>query len=241
MNNIVCMKWGDKFGPEYVNRLHSMVKNNITLTFRFICFTDNPEGINSDIETFLFPKGEIKGKNKHCWRKLTIFTNPLEDITGTILFLDLDVVIVDNIDCFFEPKEEFIIIKEWMPSHGLGNSSVYRFQAGGHSDVLEYYLENTEDVIKNYRHEQDYLTCFMKKQNNLAFWDPSWCVSFKHNCIPPFPFNLWKEPIIPENAKIAIFHGQPSPREAIAGRVEGVNRFARIFRPAKWVKKYWES
>ena len=29
--NIVCMKWGKKFGPQYVNRLYKMVEKNLTL------------------------------------------------------------------------------------------------------------------------------------------------------------------------------------------------------------------
>ena len=36
MANIICMKWGTKYGPEYVNRLASMVKRNITIPYRFV-------------------------------------------------------------------------------------------------------------------------------------------------------------------------------------------------------------
>jgi hypothetical protein len=28
MATILCMKWGKKYGPEYVNRLHSMVSRH---------------------------------------------------------------------------------------------------------------------------------------------------------------------------------------------------------------------
>jgi hypothetical protein len=31
---IVCVKWGTLYGPEYVNRLYAMVKRNITGPFR---------------------------------------------------------------------------------------------------------------------------------------------------------------------------------------------------------------
>ena len=27
-NNVICVKWGTKFGPEYVNRLYKMVEKN---------------------------------------------------------------------------------------------------------------------------------------------------------------------------------------------------------------------
>ena len=38
--NVICIKWGDKFGANYVNSLYNMVERNLTLPHRFICFTD---------------------------------------------------------------------------------------------------------------------------------------------------------------------------------------------------------
>ena len=46
---IVCMKWGNKFGPEYVNNLYHMVKRNITLPFRFVCMTEIHDGIENGV------------------------------------------------------------------------------------------------------------------------------------------------------------------------------------------------
>ena len=37
---VLCMKWGTKYGPEYVNRLYSMVRRHLNGDFRFICLTD---------------------------------------------------------------------------------------------------------------------------------------------------------------------------------------------------------
>lgn len=42
--NVICIKWGDKFGSEYVNSLYKMVEKKLTIPHRFVCFTDNPEG-----------------------------------------------------------------------------------------------------------------------------------------------------------------------------------------------------
>ena len=39
--NIICMKWGTKFGASYVNRLYDMVERNTTVPHRFVCFTDD--------------------------------------------------------------------------------------------------------------------------------------------------------------------------------------------------------
>ena len=51
------------------------------------------------------------------------------------LFLDLDIVIVDNIDCFFEIEGEFRIIKDYS-WRITGNSSVYRFDIRKQGYVL---------------------------------------------------------------------------------------------------------
>ena len=46
---IVCMKWGTVYGPEYVNILHAMVARNITGDFKVICFTDDATGVRPEV------------------------------------------------------------------------------------------------------------------------------------------------------------------------------------------------
>ena len=40
---VICLKWGTRYGPEYVNRLYSMVKRHTERDLRFICITDELE------------------------------------------------------------------------------------------------------------------------------------------------------------------------------------------------------
>lgn len=42
------MKWGTKYGPEYVNRLYAM-RRHLSGDFRFVCLTDSTEGIRSEV------------------------------------------------------------------------------------------------------------------------------------------------------------------------------------------------
>ncbi|MEE1122464.1 MAG: glycosyltransferase, partial [Acinetobacter pseudolwoffii] len=44
-NIVICMKWGTKYGSEYVNRLYNMVKRHTTVDFQMVCLTDRTEGI----------------------------------------------------------------------------------------------------------------------------------------------------------------------------------------------------
>ena len=54
-NNVICMKWGDKYSADYVNILFNMVSRNLSIPFRFACFTDDPKGINEQVEVFNLP------------------------------------------------------------------------------------------------------------------------------------------------------------------------------------------
>ena len=53
--NVLCLKWGTYYGPEYVNRLYAGVRRNLKRPFRFVCVTDNPAGLRPEVETVPFP------------------------------------------------------------------------------------------------------------------------------------------------------------------------------------------
>ena len=78
--NIICMKWGDKFDADYVNRLYEMVEKNITIPHRFVCFTDNGEGINPNVEIRPIPPLCEDGIPDRMWKKLTVFNKELSDL-----------------------------------------------------------------------------------------------------------------------------------------------------------------
>ena len=147
--NVICIKWGDKFGPEYVNSLYKMVEKNLTLKHRFICFTDRPEGIVDGVEIRPLPELNDEGLPEKAWKKLGLFTDKLADLEGEALFLDLDIVIRDNIDCFFRQEGEFYIIKDWdFPDDIIGNSSVFKFNVKKHKDIIENFYKEGKDIRK---------------------------------------------------------------------------------------------
>lgn len=88
--DVVCLKWGDKFNHEHVNRLYRMVCKNLDCDFNFICYTENSNDIDSNIIIHPLPDYDLE----KWWWKLTLFEHPAKNIT---LFLDLDVVIQNNI------------------------------------------------------------------------------------------------------------------------------------------------
>jgi hypothetical protein len=238
--NIICMKWGDKFPASYVNKLYGMVARNLTLPFRFVCFTENHEGIRKEVEIQALPQLDLpEGIPERGWRKLTVFAKDFGGLSGTTLFLDLDVVIVDSIDAFFTAKGEFLIVHDkHKPAKLEGNSSVFRFEIGKYPQILSFFEQHFEEVRKEVRHEQAYLSREMHKLGKMQFWDDSWVPSFKYHCVPPFPLSWIKAPSIPEGAKIILFHGLPNPPEAIKG-ISG--KWYRHIKPSLWIEKYWKA
>ena len=235
---VLCMKWGTKYGPEYVNRLYAMVRRHLRGEFRFVCLTDRSEGIRAEVECLPIPSLDLPpGIPERGWTKLTTFEADLHGLRGTALFLDLDVVIVDDITPFFEQAGDFLIIHDWKrPWRVTGNSSVYRFQLGAHADLLAHFRSHVEQVRAQVRNEQAYLSDYLHARGQLAYWPADWCVSWKYHCIPTFPTNWWKAPVIPEGARIIIFHGEVNPPDALAGQR---NRRGRGLRPAPWIAQHW--
>lgn len=187
MLTVVCIKVGTKYGSEYVNKLQDMAQEHLTIPHRFICITDNP--INLHCKT-LPPEEETDG----WWTKLTLFRKNPYGIEGKILFLDLDIIIRENINCFIT-NNDFQIIQDWyLP---MFNSSVFLLEAGTRTEVWSTYIK---DPIEAKRHatggDQHWITQHAKAKT----WPDEWIKSYK--------VNLFKE-----EGKIVVFHGKPKPHE----------------------------
>ncbi len=235
--NVICVKWGDKYPAAYVNMLHDMVKRNLSGAYRFVCLTDDAQGIHPAVECFPIPfvHPEWSGR-EGGWRKLATFDRVLYDLRGTALFLDLDVVIVRPIDDLFAIEGAFLIAHDRrLASRGISNSSVYRFELGAHPSILDEFRSNPAGVTSRYRNEQAYLSARMRETGCLREWPRGWCVSFKYNCLPAWPLNYLRTPACPPDARVIFFHGNPKPPEAIAG----FSGWRRYTHPTPWLAEHW--
>ncbi len=234
---VLCMKWGSKYGPEYVNRLYGMARRHLSGAFAFVCLTDDAHGVRAEVQCLPLPVMAVEPGAERGWRKLSTFSADLHGLRGRALFLDLDVVIVGALDAFFEQPGEFLIIHDWKrPWRVTGNSSVYRFELGTHADLLQHFVEHQAEVRKRYRNEQEYLSHMLHAQGRLAYWPKGWCRSFKYQGIPRWPTNYWRTPTVPPGTRIMVFHGEVNPPDALAGRR---NRRWRHLRPATWIAEHW--
>ncbi|MDG1153690.1 MAG: hypothetical protein P8N25_02395 [Alphaproteobacteria bacterium] len=247
----LCIKWGKKYGCEYVNRLFNGVDNNMDADFRFVCLTDNKKGIDKRVEIYPLPDtgfdenkfDSIKGGE--TWRKVGLFKPDIADLDGDVIFLDLDVVITGKLDDLFEyQKGKFVVIQDWLEKRRskvmlwrdgrVGNTSVFRFNPKQHSKVFEHFSKNTQWALNNFRIEQQYVSWVLR--NETVFWKPQWICSFKRNCCYLFPLNLFLTPKKPDDMRILVFHGHPLPNQAIKGYKKNIFKSSK---PCKWLSKYW--
>jgi hypothetical protein len=237
--NVICMKWGTKYNGPYVNTLRAMVARHLKRRHRFACFTDNSEGFHPEVEVFPLPTGDLNGDREFGWNKLAIYGETLGDLTGPTLFLDLDLIITGELDSFFDYLPgEFCIIRDWQrPWRVTGNSSVFRFEIGKHTDVLSDFLADPDAARASVRNEQEYLSYKLHEKGRLQYWPAEWCCSFKRHCMKRFPMYYLQSAELPETAKVVVFHGNPKPDEAMRGKWTKL----RYIHPTPWIAEHWAA
>ena len=196
-----------------------MVERHLAPPYQFICFTDNITGINPKIITAPLRDKNIEG----WWNKIAILGSPTV-LSGTALFLDLDLVIFESIDKFFTyAPGKFCIIRDFnrhiKKDIKLMNSSVFRFELGSHIPLYEEFLKNHDIFKRKYHGDQDFMTAFIKEHE---FWPDAWVQSYKWEMRNKSDLtqtktglNFYKiaEPKILPDACVAAFHGKPNPHE----------------------------
>ena len=244
LQNIICMKWGQRYSSIFVNRLYESIQRHTRKKTRLICFTDNKKGINKNVFCKALPKIKLPQAIKYTpWRKLSVWQYPLLELEGDVLFLDLDLVITGNIDRFFDfMPGEYCVIENWtQKGENIGNTSCFRFPSGKYHDVFKKFELNADKIWKKYHIEQIYLSDQIKDQ---FFWPNDWCKSFKHDLLPIWPLRLWMAAKLPKETSIVAFTGKPDPDDVIEGKwpVKKSQFYKKIYKQLttpEWVIKNW--
>ena len=168
-NTILCIKWGDKYDDSYVEKLREQCEDNCSVPFNFYCLTDNPKN-DCDI---LLPSTLDKHYDKNkgffwAYRKIHMFR---EFFPGDkFLFLDLDVIIHQDLKYFFElPMDKPWIVRGWWndiltvkrnyskyKSTPL-NSSVIRWDKHQMLPVFKHVMNHTDLIFFTYPSLDNYL------------------------------------------------------------------------------------
>ena len=268
MKNIFCIKWGTAYGPKDVNILYAMVARNITGDFTVHCFTDDAAGVRPEVKCWPLPSlgceipADVPGK----WPKIALWGRELNGLQGVALFIDLDSVIVDNIDCYFDygSPSDVITARNWLNLLSRSaQTSVFRFTIGSHSYMLENLQADSATISRKYQYEQNYVTHNVR--GGVKFWPEKWTRHFRVHCMGSMPLRYLRPPIIPKGAKIITFPGLPGPSDAVHGRwaedsiirtpreqlsyVWGLfksggdwkRHLSRYIRKADWIAEHWRE
>ncbi|MFN3273805.1 MAG: hypothetical protein ACK41U_03980 [Paracoccus sp. (in: a-proteobacteria)] len=256
---ILTMKWGTLYSSDDVNRLAAQVARHLSRPHRFVCFTDDATGLDGRITALPLPElGLPDGSRDTRWRKLALFRRDLGGpegpvLSGTALFLDLDLVVVDDLTPLFDHPGAFVILRDddlFRPKplrrinpardrflHMVGNTSVFRFRIGAHPEVLDSYLADPAAAARRYEHEQQLVSGVLDRQGLLTYWPQGWCVSFKNHCVGRGLASWLRDPACPDGARIVLFAGAPKMADVLAGR--GGKWYRRIGN-IEWLRKAWD-
>ena len=218
--NVICLKHGNKYDHTYVNRLYNMVERNLTIPFNFYCLTENTKDLNQKIKILPLPKIPVEG----WWYKPYVFSQSL-GLNGEILFLDLDIVIINNIDCFFnQNKENLYIIRDFtratIHKWEKFNSSVFKFHSGTHSHIWGNFIKDPGQAVRAMHGDQDWI--YKQTKKHYSYWPDQWCQSYKWEIRKREEieirsgkrrFKNTRNPEIKPETKILVFHGDPKPED----------------------------
>ena len=242
MQTVICMKWGTRYGSDFVNRLYRSIQRQTRRKTRLVCFTDDGDGINPNVQIEPIPEINLPDDLALTpWRKLTMWKAPLADLEGDVLFLDLDLVITGNLDDFFDFEPgRFCVIDNWtQPGQGIGNTSCFRFPVGKYTHIYDDIQANPDPILAKYIIEQVYIT---KELDDVVFWPAIWCVSFKHSLLPKWPLNFFKTPNLPRDTRIVAFTGKPDQDEAVIGKwpAPWYKKHYKYVKPTPWIAEHWQ-
>lgn len=267
VKQVMCIKWGTRYGPEYVNRIYAMVERNITPPFRVICLTDDKEGIRSEVVCRDLPElgcprpTNAPGK----WPKTALWGKKLFDLEGVVLFIDLDVVITGDLDPFFAfgQPDDVILARNWVkPLERLGQTSIFRFRIGAHAYMLENFQKDPEGIAGKYQFEQRYVTQCVR--GGVKFWPGKLVKHFRMNCLGPWPLRYLRPAKLPKGCSVVIFPGKPDPADAMIGcwsaghvyrppiehikfalfgdvKTSRLRALKRFMLPCPWIKEHWRE
>ena len=243
MVNIFTFKWGDKYGPEYTNRLYGSLLKHVDVPFTFTCVTDNSDGLHSDIKVIdydTFDPWEYP-KDRILTREKVILMKRFQE--GNNFWIDQDILIHNNITdlitrTFEKPtfiwnywnwtnRSEYEALR-WF---GKGvqcyvNSSFVGWTGSCGEFIYDHIMANEKQAFHTYKSLDKYLFYQHWRNERLAFWEEGLWYNYNFSK-PPFT--------IQEAERGCIFNTS----HIKANNLE--QKAFEIHETTGWAKEMWES
>lgn len=238
MINIVCLKWGDRYSADYVNRLFSMTQRHVTKPFRFWCFTEDARDIDSRIRVLDLMTADTL---EIWWNKIFLFAphNGLPQ-HEQILYIDLDTLIVSNIDDLLSVDQisDIVVLRDFYQgiarTAGQIGSGIMSWRHGSYDHIWHDFIKDPT-AAQSRVHPQGDQAWIALEITSWRYWQdlfPDRVVSFKVHCAQG----------LPPGAGVVCYHGRPSIPESVTQRVSH-NTALRQWHtePAPWVLDHWRT
>lgn len=215
MITVVFWKWKkdgyrSTFGADQVNIAANMVRRNTTLPVRFLCVTDDPEGIEIDtVPLWDNPCADYGSDSApNCFVRLKAFDCDVKEMFGPrFIWMDLDMVILGNIDHILSAPYDFAM---WGDTryNGQFNGSLCLMNAGARPQVWEDFkgMQSHKEALASgfFGSDQGWIS-YKTSMNGHKFGVKDGVYSFNID----MKNKQVKKP--PKDAKIIFFHGQYDP------------------------------
>jgi hypothetical protein len=204
--------WGNKYGPEYVDRLRAGVARHLKGEYRWHVFSPDPRDEHLT---------EIKG----CFCRLRAFDPEWQAQNGIapgdrIVSMDLDAIVTGPLDPLFDRPEPFVILQNVNASNPCPmNGSVWMLRAGYRPDVWSDFSLEAADKIAKFEFADDQ-GWFWHKMPDAAGWNAG-----SESGIYGFQKKGWpKGTELPRDAIMVVFPGWRDPAK---------------FSHLDWIKSNW--
>ena len=236
--NVVCLKWGTKYGPEYVNRLSRAVRrhvrNRLDHSYQFWCFTDDARGIDADVRIHDLP---YRDRLEIWWNKLWLFSNELPWVQGQpVFYIDLDTLITGDLtDMLYHDYSRITVLRDFYQglarTAGVMGSGLMAWRHGDYVDLWEKFWADPQGNIQRIHPLGDQKWIELETPDARDYWQDIWpnrVVSFKVHC-------RWG---LPDQARIVCYHGVPSIPDSA---VQHTRDWKWRLTPQPWVLEHWRD
>ena len=216
-----CVIHGIAYPWTYVERLHSMLSRHITPGIRLHVYTEADRPVPEPMIKHALDPWSIASPKKSWWYKMQLF-NPAHH-SGSLLYFDLDTVIVGNIDWIWQqPTTYFWAIRDfkylWRPNHTGINSSVMWWNTQQYQNIWDTFTQqDLTTTMRKYPGDQDYISAVIP-ENQRRFFDTNRVQSWRWQCLDG-GYNFRKRrhqapdtgTQLTDSTSIIVFHGNPKP------------------------------
>lgn len=191
----VCLKWGTKYGPEYVNRLFQSIRRFYNKPHSFLCYTDDARGFRSEIEVRDIAK--LRRVENSCFTMEKLFLFDVLDSNDKYCLFDIDILIQSDITAYLD-EYDFVEPRFAVSSrvHGIDvpyvkvapiffqqgmcyvNSSFVTWKGDQLKWMPEFYLKNKAIIDYKYKDLDTFL--FHTVLKKMFFHPQNMIYSFNH-------------------------------------------------------------